>query len=338
MTTTMNISLRHPKESPLGLALLLVLAGSPAWCLNNETAGTSGASFMKIGQGSARAMGIGRAYVALAEGTDALVWNQAGLALTQQKELSYSYLAYVENIGSPLYFAYAHPVGRSVWGANIGYLSVEGPDASIDARDANGVPLNNQELVVRNAFGTVGVGRSFWYEKLFLGGGLRFIHEDIAGVARDVVVGDFGVLLKPNSVLSLGGSVQNFGSNKTNVATVGRVGAGMRLGDFVTLAFEVNKASDDTARIGVGGEFQLPEEYLEVGQVAVRVGYYNADHTGFSYNPTLQNLNLDRSTGVSFGLGVFTSRIFGYGLGLDWAFVPAGALGSITQISAKVKF
>ncbi|MBI4678415.1 MAG: hypothetical protein HY748_12615 [Elusimicrobia bacterium] len=317
---------------------LLVLAALPARAANNEYAGTSGASFMKMGQGSARAMALGRAYVALAEGTDALAWNQAGLALTQQKELSYSYLAYVENIESPLYFAYAHPIGRSVWGANVAYLSVEGPDASIDARDASGIPLNNQDLVVRNAFGTLGIGRSFWYEKLFLGAGARFIHEDVAGAAHDVIVGDAGVLLKPNSVLALGGSVQNFGSSKANVATVGRVGAGLRLGDFVTLAVEVNKASDDTARIGVGGEFQLPEEYLEVGQVAVRVGYYNADHTGFSYNPTLQNLNLDRSTGLSFGLGVFTSRIFGYGLGLDWAFVPAGALGSITQISAKVKF
>ncbi|MBI5623114.1 MAG: hypothetical protein HY924_04980 [Elusimicrobia bacterium] len=321
----------------LHLAILLAVGASPAWSLN-EYAGTSGANFMKLGQGSARAMAIGRAYVALAEGTDAIVWNPAGLALTQQKELSYSYLAYVENIGSPLYFAYAHPIGRSVWGANVGYLSVEGPDASIDARDANGIPLNNQELVIRNAFGTLGVGRSFWYEKLFLGGALRFIHDDVAGSVRDVVVGDVGVLIRPNNVLSLGGAVQNFGSDKANVATIGRVGAGLRLSDFVTLAFEVNKASDDTARIGVGGEFQLPEEYLEVGQVAVRVGYYNADHTGFSYNPTLQNLNLDRSTGLSFGLGVFTSRIFGYGLGLDWAFVPAGALGSITQISAKVKF
>ncbi|MFA6316779.1 MAG: hypothetical protein WC943_05115 [Elusimicrobiota bacterium] len=320
------------------LVLLLTLAAPPARCLNNEYAGTSGASFMKIGQGSARAMAIGRAYVALAEGSDALVWNPAGLALTQQKEASYSYLAYVENIGSPLYFAYAHPVGRAVWGANVGYMSIEGPDASIDARDANGIPLSNQELVIRNAFGTLAVGRSFWYEKLFLGGGLRFIHEDIAGFTRDVVVGDVGVIIKPNNVLSLGGSVQNFGTSKSNVATVGRVGAGFRVGDFVTLAFEVNKASDDTARIGVGGEFQLPEEYLEVGQVAARVGYYNADHTGFSYNPTLQNLDMDRGTGLTFGLGVFTSRIFGYGLGLDWAFVPAGALGSITQISAKVKF
>ncbi|MBI5210351.1 MAG: hypothetical protein HY927_10305 [Elusimicrobia bacterium] len=320
------------------MVFVLSLSSIPAVHAVDQTAGTSGASFMKIGQGSARAMGVGRAFVALAEGVDAVAWNPAGLALAQQKELAYSYLAYVENITSPLYVAYAHPVGRTVWGANFAYLSVQGDESDIDARDDNGIPVENQDIAMRDAFGTVSMGRSFWYEKLFLGAGLRFVHEDIAGASHDTVVGDVGGILKPNSVLAVGGSIQNFGSSKANVATVGRAGAAFRLGDFVTLAFEVNKASDDKARIGLGGEFQLPEEYLEVGQVALRVGYYNADHTGFSYNPTLQNLSLERSTGLSLGLGVYTSRVFGYGLGLDWAFIPAGALGSITQISIKVKF
>ncbi len=302
------------------------------------TAGTGGGSFMKIGQGSARAVSLGRSYVALAEGADSLTWNQAGLAVTQQKELSYSWLSYVQNIGSPLYFGYAHPMGRTVWGANFGYLSVDGAEAGIDARDGNGTPLNNQNLIVRHGFATIGLGRSFWYEKLFLGAGLRAIHEDIAGSVHDTMVGDLGIILKPNNTLALGFSAQNFGSSKNNVAQVNRLGAALKLGDFVSASFEVNKASDDGARVGLGAEFQLPEEYLEVGQLAVRIGYYSADHTGFSYNPALKNINLERSTGLTFGLGVYTSRAFGYGLTLDYAFVPAGALGSVNQASLKVKF
>jgi hypothetical protein len=35
---------------------------------------------------------------------------------------------------------------------------------------------------------------------------------------------------------------------------------------------------------------------------------------------------------------LYTSQAFGYGLGLDYAMVPFGALGTVDQISLKVKF
>ena len=62
--------------SPLLVALLL-MAG-PAGAIVT-TAGTGGASFVQINQGSARAMALGHSFVALAEGSDSLIWNQAGL-------------------------------------------------------------------------------------------------------------------------------------------------------------------------------------------------------------------------------------------------------------------
>ena len=63
------------------LACLGLLCGrSAAWAVS-DLAGTGGAQFLKLGQGSARAMALGQAYVALAEGADAVAWNPAGLAL-----------------------------------------------------------------------------------------------------------------------------------------------------------------------------------------------------------------------------------------------------------------
>ena len=165
-------------------------------------------------------------------------------------------------VDTPLYIGYAHPMGRTVWGANLSYISAD----NLDVRDANGVPQPNDNVQVRDGFGTVGVGRSFWYEKLFLGGSFKVIHEDNAGAIHDTVVGDVGILVKPNNTLSLGFAVQNFGAVKEDVASVTRGGAGFRLGDFVTLGLELNKASDNAARVGVGREFQVPEEYLELGR------------------------------------------------------------------------
>jgi len=315
------------------LAALFVLLSGPAAAIN-PAAGTGGGAFLKIGQGSARAMALGHSYVALAEGSDALTWNPAGLAATQQKEVVYSYLRYVQDLDTPLYLAYAHPMGRTVFGANMAYVSASG----FDTRDANGIPQPDTNVQVHDGYGAFGVARSFWYEKLLLGGAMRIVHEDNAGNLHDTVVGDIGVTIKPNNTLALAFAVQNFGTHVTNVASVVRGGAAYRAGDFVNLALELSEAADTGARIGIGAEFLVPEEYLEIGQVTFRVGYYNSDNLGQSFSSELQGLRLDRSSGLSFGFGLFTSQAFGYGLGIDYAFVPFGALGTVDQISLKVKF
>ena len=315
------------------LAGLLLGAALPCRAMD-PAAGTGGSAFMRLGQGSTVAMGMGQAYVALAEGTEALTWNPAGLAVTQQRELAYSYLRHVQGLDTPLYMAYAHPTGRTVWGANLAYLN----DDNFDARDANGIPQPNANVIVRDGFATLGVGRSFWYEKLFLGASLKGIHEDNAGSIHDTLVGDAGALFRPNSVLSLGFALQNFGSSTANVPSIAHGGAAARLGDFLTVSFEVNKAADDVARVGFGAEFHVPEEYLQAGELAFRVGYYSRDSLGQSFKSELKGLGLDHTSNLSFGLGLFTSQAFGYGLGLDYALVPFGALGAVDQLSVKLKF
>ncbi len=321
------------RASAVLIALGLGLGAAPARA-QDSGAGTSAASFLKLGQGSARAMALGGAYVALAEGSDAMTWNPAGLAQTQQREFAFSYLRYVQGLDSPLYLGYAQPMGRTTWGANFGYMS----DNGFDVRDAQGVPQQNANVNVRDAYGAVGLARSFWYEKLFLGVSVREIHEDIAGSAHNTLAGDFGAILKPTGMLSLGFAVQNFGANPADVARVTRGGAALRFNDFLTASAELSKASDTGAQIALGGEFQLPEEYLDVGQLTMRVGYRSVDSYGQSFDSQLKDLKLDQTSGLSFGFGVYTSQAFGYGVSLDYAFVPYGALGTVDQISFKLKF
>lgn len=317
----------------LALALALGTLAVPALAIDPD-AGIGGAAFLQIGQGSAREMALGQSSVATADGADALLVNPADLGVTQQQEVVYSYMSYVQGVDTPLFIGYAHPMGRTVWGANLSYLGVN----NFDVRDANGVPQAGTNVQVRDGFGTLGVARSFWYEKLFLGAAMREVHEDNAGNIHDTLVGDIGALAKPNNVLSLAFSYQNFGTNVANVASEVRGGAGFRMGDFINIGLEVNKAQDAGVHAGVGAEFLVPEEYLELGQVSFRAGWYTADNLGISYSSELQDLHLDRASGLSFGFGLFTSQAFGYGLGIDYAMEPFGALGTVDQISLKVKF
>lgn len=320
---------------PLPLALLIALLGAMPAAAIDPAAGTGGASFLKLGIGNARAMALGRAYVAMAEGTDSLNWNPAGLALTQQREASYGYMRHIQDIDSPFYMAYAHPLGRTVLGANFGYLTVDG----FEVRNSQGVPLQGEDVRVQDGFGTFGVGRSFWYEKVMLGASLRVAHEDNAGTIHNAMAGDFGALLKPNQYITFGFSSQNIGASNSQIASVTRGGAALKAFDLLTTSIEVSKPSDGPVRLGLGGEFMLPEDLLQVGQIYMRMGYYSADDLG-------QVLEEDRSflypligsPKLSFGLGMFTAQAFGYGINFDYTLVSYGSLGTADMIQVKVKF
>lgn len=320
----------------LALSSLLVLGLLPARAgAIDPAAGTSGASFLKIGIGSARSMAMGRAYVALAEGADAITWNPAGLGLAQQREFTYSYLRYIQGIDSPLFIAYAHPLGRSVLGLNLAYLSVDG----FDVRDINGKPLNSTEVRVQDGFATVSLARSFWFEKLFVGGSLKVVHENNDGTIQDNIVGDFGALMKPNSFVTFGFASQNMGTGSSEVVQITRGGAAFQFFGVMTASMELQKTSDGPPRLAVGVEFTLPEDLLQVGQIHFRAGFRGTDDLG-------QLLEDDRnflyplvgSPKLSFGIGVYTAQAFGYGIAFDYAIMSLGALGTANMMSMKVKF
>ena len=320
---------------PLPLALLIALLGAMPAAAIDPAAGTGGASFLKLGIGNARAMALGRAYVAMAEGTDSLNWNPAGLALTQQREASYGYMRHIQDIDSPFYMAYAHPLGRTVLGANFGYLTVDG----FEVRNSQGVPLQGEDVRVQDGFGTFGVGRSFWYEKVMLGASLRVAHEDNAGTIHNAMAGDFGALLKPNQYITFGFSSQNIGASNSQIASVTRGGAALKAFDLLTTSIEVSKPSDGPVRLGLGGEFMLPEDMLQVGQIYLRMGYYSADDLGQVLEEDRSFLHpLIGSPKLSFGLGMFTAQAFGYEINLDYTLVSYGSLGTADMIQVKVKF
>jgi len=324
------------RASLLASLALAAAAASPGASLAiDPAAGTGGAAFMRLGMGSARAMALGRSFVAAAEGTDALIWNPAGLGLTQQREMGYSYLRYIQDVDAPLYMAYAHPLGRTVWGANLAYMSLEG----FDARDSQGLPLSDQDIRVQNGFATLSMARSFWYEKVFLGLSVKGVHEDNDGSRRDTMVGDFGVILKPGNNVSFGFATQNFGASQSQVGRVTRIGAAGRVVELLQLSLEVAKPSDNNSKVGLGAEFTLPEDFLEVGQVTLRAGFQSVDQHGAVSVEERHFLHpLVGAEGLTFGIGIYSSQAFGYGISFDYAMVSMGTLGTVDQLSLKMRF
>jgi hypothetical protein len=113
----------------------------------------------------------------------------------------------------------------------------------------------------------------------------------------------------------------------------------LNLNPFITILAESKSYSDSKSQTGVGFEFNLPEELLQVGRVSLRMGYTPMDDHGENMDGgILDRMGLTDSHGVSFGFGIYSLQSLGYGFGLDYSMVPYGALGKSSQISLKMQF
>ena len=133
-------------------------------------------------------------------------------------------------------------------------------------------------------------------------------------------------------------SSQNIGAG-SRIASVTRGGAAIKSFDLLTTSIELSKPADGPMRLGLGGEFMLPEDMLQVGQIYLRMGYYSADDQGQVVKEDRSFLYpLIGSPKLSFGLGMFTAQAFGYGMNFDYSLISYGALGTADMIQLKVKF
>lgn len=299
-----------------------------------ESAGTYGAVFLKIPTGSPRAQALGNSGAALVEGSEAININPAGIATSQLREFSFSYLSWLSGYGGQ-YMAYIHPIGQSVLGFNVAYYGMEG----FDVRDSAGIPQHSADVKVRNAYATLALAKSFFLERFSLGASVKSVLEDNYSRTYRNQVFDLGASLRLGRRLSLGWSGQNYSGSEKEVVQIQRLGAVLAPNPFFTFVLESKRYSDSGgSSLGGGVEFSLPEEVLQVGKVSFRAGYTDTSDFGKSYDESLDRFGLAEASGWSFGIGVYTAQSLGYGVGIDYALVPYGALGKANQISVKMQF
>jgi hypothetical protein len=305
----------------------------PLFAIDSK-AGTSGAAFLKIPAGSARAQSLGNCGVSSIEGAEAMSINPAGIASSQLKEIGFSHISWFEDY-SGNYLAYVHPIGQSVIGINAAYQST----SKFDARDAEGKPQYGDDIKIKNGYASLSIAKALFLEKLLLGLSVKGILEDNYKKEYKNTVFDAGIIFKLGRKFSIGWANQNMSGDKEDVVQIQRLGLALSLNPFWTFLIEKKDYSDNKSRTGGGLEFNLPEELLHVGRVSLRVGYTSSDRYGQSYDDdVLERLGLDNTSGWSFGFGIYSSQALGYGMGIDYAMVPYGALGKSNQIAIRFQF
>ena len=316
-------------------AALMPLMLKFAYCADSKV-GTGGAVFLKIPASSARGQALGNCG-AIIEGAESMPLNPSGIASSQMRELSFSRLSWFEDYTGQ-YIGYVHPVGRAVMGFGFGYYGVE----NFDSRDIDGKPLYSDNIKVKNGYMSFTLAKAFLLEKFLLGASIKRVMEDSSGFDNskkyENTVFDLGAMIKLGRKFIFGWSGQNFGDQK-KVVQIQRLGLSLNLNPFMTVLAESKSYSDSKSKTGVGFEFNLPEELLQVGKVSLRIGYTPMDNHGENMEGgILDRFGLTDKHGVSFGFGIYSLQSLGYGFGLDYAMVPYGALGKTSQISLKMQF
>ena len=279
--------------------------------------------FLSIGVGG-RPLGMGGAYVAIANDVTAGYYNPAGLAKLNYPQIALMHDERYGNLVNYNYAAVALPYGKDyTFGVSIMRLGVDGiPDTRNALYDANGdgiLDINsdrlNYDLITEFsnqdwAFYLTGAKRVT--DDLYLGANVKILSRSIAEYSAFGIGFDIGAYYSPMENLMLGANVQDVtttlvawstGRNELITPTA-KVGAAYQLeflGGKILPAVDLdirfeNRRFASQFNIGpVSFDPHLGMEYSYKNLFAVRAGYNDVKQFTFGAGVKLPKLNIDYS-------------------------------------------
>ncbi|MDA3793269.1 MAG: PorV/PorQ family protein [Elusimicrobia bacterium] len=291
--------------------------------------GTTAAQFLKIDP-SARPAGMGGAYSAVVNNSDAVFYNPAGIAGIKEREISGTYMSYFQSVNYGNIAGVIPNGDISSFGIGINYLGV----SDIPKRSADDVDDPDGTLEPESTFGSMDTAINLVYaaknpfpkvlDGLDAGVNLKTVYLTIVDESAFSSMLDLGGLYPVNDKLSVALNIQNVGmgvkfKSKSDPLPLNiKAGAAYMPIEALTVAVDINEyILDETLYASVGAEYRIMD------MIAFRTGYkygYDTD-------------NLGSLVGLSGGFGVKAGRF-----GLDYAMAPFGELGNTHRISFGAKF
>jgi hypothetical protein len=306
------------------LLCFMLFLSLPALAFGQAKVGTAGAQFLEVGV-SARAVGMGEAFLAISDDASALYYNPAGLVQLENLEVMVSHIDYPADINYE-FLGVTYPRFGGVWG--VGFYMLNSGDMALtdyfhpldEDIYSSGQTFSAKEYALALSYG------ASLTDRFSVGLTLKFIdelyeEERASGWAADVgtlyntgfrgfkiamVISNFGPDLKfiqlgyplPMS-FKFGGSMDviNNGSHK------------------VTFALEGSHPNDNLEKFNGGVEYWYND------LLALRVGKHFANDTG----------GFCAGTGLKVNLSQLK-------LGFDYAYHDFGYLTQIHRFSVRVKF
>lgn len=283
-------------------------------CASEADIGTTVGQFLKIGAG-ARATSMGEAYTALADDAYCLYWNPAGLSRADRREISFTYLSYLQGIKYS-YLGFIHPTKWGYWGESLTCLFNDNLDGFDSQANETG------KFSARDIALSLSSGQQIKGGKVAIGETLRLIKMRIEAEEAQGLSLDLGAHYRANvQGLNFGAAVRNiplaklrFVQKKESLPLTLQVGAAYQLSSpDIKVALDITVPQDNKAYLNFGTEYWLQDT------LAARLGWRGES----------------RNKGSKFTVG------FGYKFGLfsvDYANEGFGDLGQAHHISFQYRF
>lgn len=299
----------------------LVAALATACVAGAADAGSSAAAFLKIGVG-ARAVGMGEAQAAAAEGPEALYWNPAGLAVNSRRAVSFTHNEWLEDVRYE-YLGLSYPLFNL---GSIGFSAARVSMGKLIGRDEQGNYTGD--------FGASDMVLSLGYARrlfnfLAVGAAAEYIFSKIEDESASAFAGSVGAVGElPLPGLAAGISASNIGGEMKFIDKGDPLPLALRGGvayllpfggesNDLTVAVDAVKFNDrDDVMVNTG------VEYWFMKTIAARAGYKG---------------NYDED-GLTGGLGFKYSPTANLGLLADYAYADMGLFGATHRITVGMQF
>ncbi|MFQ5706493.1 MAG: PorV/PorQ family protein [bacterium] len=312
--------------------------------------GTTSAAFLEIGVGS-RAVGMGGAYVAVANDATALYWNPAGLTQLQKSEVVFVHTKWLADLNFD-FAGIVIPLGNAgTIGGLVTVLSTSDlAERTIDQPEGTGNFFSVGDLAIgltytKNLTDRFGIGATF-----------KYINQHISLMSANGFAVDFGAVFDTGlSGIRFGAALRNFGTDMkltgkdalilvdidpTKLGNNERVEGRLDTDSFpLPLTFQAGLAKDvvlgENNRVTLAADFVHPNDNTE----SVNVGFEYSLWRAVFLRGGLRNLLMeDREENFTLGGGFVMNFLGNVKLKFDYAYVDFGRLNNAQRFSVALDF
>ncbi|MBK9473095.1 MAG: PorV/PorQ family protein [bacterium] len=304
------------------LTAILLAAPSLVYGAGFAKVGTFGGQELKIGV-SARATGMGSAFVGLAGDASAVFWNPGGLVNVTGNEVTLNHVVWAAD--TKLSTAVMAFSPRSIPGT----LAISLRSYWMDPQLERTAYLPEGTGRTFDA-GTTSIGLSyskFFTDKFSAGLTMNYLHMGLAETAVNTGALDFGIMYRIGiRDLKLGMVIQNLGGKFTFDERESKLPVAFKVG------VSANAMKSASQRLTGAIEFQHPADNLERANVGMEYALQNQFFARAGYH-----INYD-TDGLAFGFGAALPTGAKTKLQADYSAVDMSALGYVHRFSLSVTY
>ena len=305
----------------------MILLSGLAWAAENIQPAASLSMPLMWDGGTARAMSMGSAVVAVPQGSASLFWNPAGLGLMENCPGQCGFndgmevgLHHNTGLGDSTQDTAVIGVPMGIIGGiavSLNYVS----DGTLQGRDSVGNLTSDYS--VNDMGASVGWGKQLG-RGISVGAALKYNKQSIASTTYSAYAGDLGFLWNAFPRFMLGATYANLGTKVADSI----LDSGWRVG----ASYGVNK----DLLVAVSGDLKQPGNQFSQMQIGLEDWFSErlALRLGFVHTYTDQQVADFNLTGLTAGIGykIFKSLV------LDYGYIPSGDVGISQRLSLTFKF